>query len=318
MMGRVLANHPDIFTFKELHFFGTIWTNKNIRKLTKDEQIHLMSRLLCIQERGLFSQDNYSDFMDDAQKIIADSSNSALEVYRLFLENTSSRNNCSVSCEQTPKNLYYLEEILQFFPNAKVINMVRDQRDVLLSQKNKWKRKFLGANTIPFTEAFRSFINYHPILTSKVWNSCIQKSNGFVENDRVMIVKFEELLQNPEQNIKEICNFINVEFDANMLKVPVVGSSTEEDVKGNLLIDSSKIAKWKKGGLNNAEIYLSQLIAGKMMRQSNYALKRFSFPPILVLFYLITFPVKLVLAFLLNIKRMGNIVEVIRKRFYIK
>ena len=36
---------------------------------------------------------------------------------------------------------YHLEEILQFFPNAKVINLVRDQRDVLLSQKNKWKRR---------------------------------------------------------------------------------------------------------------------------------------------------------------------------------
>ena len=26
---------------------------------------------------------------------------------------------------------------------SKVVNLVRDQRDVLLSQKNKWKRKFL-------------------------------------------------------------------------------------------------------------------------------------------------------------------------------
>ncbi len=30
MMGRILDKHPSIFTFRELHFFGTIWTNKKI------------------------------------------------------------------------------------------------------------------------------------------------------------------------------------------------------------------------------------------------------------------------------------------------
>ena len=29
MMGRILGNHSDVFTFKELHFFGTIWTNNS-------------------------------------------------------------------------------------------------------------------------------------------------------------------------------------------------------------------------------------------------------------------------------------------------
>ena len=34
MMGRILGNHSDVFTFKELHFFGTIWTNNSDKKLT--------------------------------------------------------------------------------------------------------------------------------------------------------------------------------------------------------------------------------------------------------------------------------------------
>ena len=54
MMGRILGNHSDIFTFKELHFFGTIWTNDSIQKISNEQQVNLLSRLLCIQERGLF------------------------------------------------------------------------------------------------------------------------------------------------------------------------------------------------------------------------------------------------------------------------
>ena len=62
MMGRILSNHSDVFTFKELHFFGTIWTNNSNQDLNRQEQIDLLSRLLCIQEDGLFNQQNISAF----------------------------------------------------------------------------------------------------------------------------------------------------------------------------------------------------------------------------------------------------------------
>tara|TARA_B100000767_G_scaffold224328_1_gene213397 strand:- start:1174 stop:1758 length:585 start_codon:yes stop_codon:yes gene_type:complete len=194
--------------------------------------------------------------------------------------------------------------------------MVRDQRDVLLSQKNKWKRRFLGASKIPLAEAIRSYVNYHPILTSKVWNSSLEHTAKYCKNERVKIVKFEEFLVKPESVIKDICNFLAIEFYPKMLNVPVVGSSTEQDNKDSFLIDSSKIEKWKRGGLNSAEIYLSQLTSHKMMSKFSYHLEKFQLPPLLSLFYIITFPVKLVLAFLLNIKRMGNMAEVINKRFF--
>ena len=103
-----------------------------------------------------------------------------------------------------------------------------------------------------------------------------------------------------------------------MLKVPLIGSSTAQDTKNDLLIDGTKIEKWKKGGLTNAEGYLSQLLAHKMMTQFLYDLKKVQTPPLLTVFYLITFPIKLGLAFLLNINRMGNIFEVIKKRFFVQ
>ena len=70
--------------------------------------------------------------------------------------------------------------------------------------------------------------------------------------------------------------------------------------------------------MNSAEIYLSQLASNSMMRKFKYDLKKFRFPPILILFYFISFPIKLILAFILNIKRMGNFVEVIKKIFFVK
>ena len=319
MMGRILGNHSDVFTFKELHFFGTMWTNNSNQDLNRQEQIDLLSRLLCIQENGLFKQDNIFSFNERAIALLAHKNIcNPLSIYELFLSAISNENKSTTSCEQTPKNMYYLSEILAFFPQAKVINMVRDQRGVLLSQKNKWKRRFLGVSRIPLSEAIRSYINYHPMLTSKVWNASLEYSARYFDNERVKIVKFEEFLTKPESVVKDVCNFLAIEFHPKMLNVHVVGSSTEQDNKDSFLIDSSKIEKWKKGGLNSAEIYLSQLVSNSMMRKFKYDLEKFRFPPVLTLFYLISFPIKLILAFILNIKRMENIVEVIKKIFFVK
>ena len=319
MMGRILGNHQSVFTFKELHFFGTIWTNNSNSNLDRKQQIDLLSRLLCIEKNGLFQQDNISDFNDRASTILANKNvSNPLSIYELFLAEITSDNKCFIACDQTPKNMYYLNEILSYFPNAKVINMVRDQRDVLLSQKNKWKRRFLGASYIPLSEAIRSYINYHPILSARVWNSSLKYSKEFKDNKRVKIVKFEDLLVEPIRIVKELCQFLEIEFNKEMLKVPVVGSSTQQDNNNQLLIDNSKKEKWKNGGLNSAEIYLSQLVSNSMMQKFKYDVEKFRFPPILTLFYLISFPIKLIFAFILNIKRMGNIVEVIKKIFFVK
>ena len=132
------------------------------------------------------------------------------------------------------------------------------------------------------------------------------------------IIRFEDLLVEPIRIVKELCEFLEIDFNQEMLKVPVIGSSTQQDFKNQLLIDNSKKEKWKNGGLNSAEIYLSQLVSNRMMKNFNYDVEKFSFPPILILFYLVSFPIKLISAFSLNIKRMGNIVEVIKKRFFVK
>ena len=318
MMGRILDNHPSILTFKELHFFGTIWANSNSQKLSQDEQIQLLSRLFCIQENGVFNQKNISEFNERSKRLLEDKILDSLAIYDLFLKEVTIENSSTISCEQTPNNIYYLNEILEHFPNSKVINMVRDQRDVLLSQKNKWKRRFLGASAIPFSEAIRSYINYHPILTSKVWNSSLEHTFRYKNHKRVKIVKFEELLINSVETVKDICDFLDIDFYEKMLEVPVIGSSTEKDRKGDMRIDNSKISKWKNGGLSSAEIYLSQKISSAMLKGFNYPIKKFIFPPFFSVYFLLIFPLKLGLAFLFNLHRMASIVEVIKKRFFVK
>ena len=319
MMARILNNHSTIYTFKELHFFGTLWSAISERDLSSKESISLLSRLLCIESNGIFNQRNIKDFHYEAKQILTHLKNpTPLKIYSLFLKQTTINNACSISCEQTPNNIFYLNEILKYFPNAKVINMIRDQRDVLLSQKNKWRRRFLGANKIPFIEAIRSYVNYHPIIMSRLWVSSMKYTQKFKNHRNVKVIRFEDLLLSPEENIRSICDFLEIDFESKMLQIPLVGSSTEEDSEFKNMIDKNKIQKWRKGGLSKSEIYLSQIFSKKMMMTFSYKIKQFTLPPVSSVYYFFSLPIKLGMSFFLNIKRFNHLMEVIKKRIIIK
>lgn len=350
MMGRILAKNVNIFTFNEIHFFGTLWSSKSIGKISYKDAVKLLSKLLCVQRESIFQLNKHESFNAEAKEILntaifnkyqdfqryakenkidyikcydsefikANTTYDAIEIYKLFLLYILKNSESKIACEQTPKNIYYAKEILKYFPKSLIINMVRDQRDVLLSQKNKWKRRFLGASKIPYIEALRSYVNYHPIISARIWNSSLLMTSELEKNPRVKIILFEKLLSSPENTIKEICSFLSIDFDKNMLKIPVVGSSTENDFDNKMQIDKMKINKWRRGGLNNSEIYLSQLFSFKMMNKFNYKIKRFNYPPFFVIFYILNFLIKLFFSFLFNIRRTANIIEYIKKIFFPK
>tara|TARA_Y100000766_G_scaffold283015_1_gene297609 strand:+ start:739 stop:1755 length:1017 start_codon:yes stop_codon:yes gene_type:complete len=315
MMSRILSNHHKVFTFHELHFFSILYKDTKKRLLSRDEQVSLFAKFLCIQKEGVFLRNNYKKYTLKAAKILPQKKLTSIDIYSFFLNYTTIQNNAVISCEQTPNNIYYLKEILDFFPQAKIIIMVRDQRDVLLSQKNKWKRRFLGAEKIPIIEAIRSYFNYHPILTSTMWSSSLDNGLKYKDNNNVKFIRYEDLLDEPAIILKELCSFVGIDFKKEMLEIPVVGSSTKQDQQQKLYILKTNKKKWKKGGLNNAEIYLSQIFSDKIMKAFSYKKEVFTFPPFLTIFYLFIFPIKSLFSLSLNLSRIGNIKKVFIKTF---
>ena len=319
MMGRILNNHPEVFTFKELHFFDRFFSSSDQDQyIDKNEAIRLFSNLICIQEHGIFHKVDLNSYNNLSESILHKQEYTRLDVYNSFLNYVVRKNKSSVACEQTPGNLFYLNEISNNIPNIKFINMVRDPRDVLLSQKNKWKRRYLGASTIPLFESLRSFFNYHPIIISNLWNSSVSSSSNFSKQSMIHTVYFEELVTNPEEVIRDLCLFLEISFSSDMLNVPNIGSSNKIDKRSHSKIDKSKIEQWKSAGLTNAEIYICQKVCGDMMKKNKYKLKLFSYMPLMTLLIILTFPLNILMAFIFNLHRFRSIKDFIMKRILAK
>jgi len=163
MLGLMLHNHPKVYTFLELHFFDRLWDpRERHHPLSCNEAVHLAQRLAG---RGRRWGDSKRYFLGsplyNPDIVDVDSPNNLypVDIYEAFLRANTAEHGKTIPCEQTPNYVFYLREILEAFPKARVVNIVRDPRDVLLSQKNRWRRQFEGTSKMA----------YHPISTSWLW-----------------------------------------------------------------------------------------------------------------------------------------------------
>lgn len=320
MLGRVLGSHSAIHTFDELHFFEHQVDSLTVRTRPvwpRELRLQLAERLLTSERdfRHFFASVTKGEYADDAATIVDSAKHEdPISAYESFLEFETNRNKKITPCEQTPRYLFYVQEILDVFPDAVFINLIRDPRDVLLSQKNKWRRRSIDNNRTPFFEALRSWANYHPYIITRLWISSIRTAQRYTADNRFISIKFEDLLANPEANIRQICSKVGIEFEPQMLQVSQIGSSTEidkPDVKG---IDKTRVGGWQRGGLTQLELAVCQKIAKAEMFTLGYAVIDTATLPGQFIWSYITLIFKVALALLLNLSRTKNLLETLRKR----
>jgi hypothetical protein len=316
LVSGVLGNHEKVYNFKELHFFEQLWTPADrSRLLARDEGVQLASRLLDINANGYLLQRNGRGFEKEAWTLIDKIGDDVLtraRVYEEFLLHETHKHGKVIPCEHTPRNLLYIGEILEMFPESRFVVMIRDPRDVLLSQKRRWRQKFLGAN-LPVTESIRTLVNYNPITISQLWNTFIRGAAQFATDQRLLFVSFEDVIDNPAQTLAGVCEFLELDFNPEMLLVPYRGSSSEVNEPEKMGI-RKRARSWQKGGLTSTEIYLCQKICGDLMRRYNYGPTPIRPHPLTLGYYLLLFILKMPVAFLLNLHRMKSIADTLKRR----
>ncbi len=166
--------------------------------------------------------------------------------------------------EKSPRHVFKLNDIWSYFPDAKIICLIRDGRDVVRSLlKTSWaepenpRRMWLFCNQ---------------------WNECIRvfeaESTG-AQRAKIHLVYFEKLVENPEQELAGICAFLGESFeqkqlvaDKNSLAVPEWEKEWKE--KAQQQPDPQNIYAWRR------EIPHEQV--RKMNFMMGYYLKKMGYP----------------------------------------
>ncbi len=113
-----------------------------------------------------------------------------------------SKNIVKYVADKDPKLIEVLPHLNNLFTNYKVIHIIRDPRDVLLS-----KNKAAWSKDQPF---IKKIIANNVQL--KIYKSYIKKNSH-----KAFEIKYEDLLENTESTLNSICSFLGLPYDEQML-----------------------------------------------------------------------------------------------------
>jgi len=317
LMARILSRHPDVHILNETHFIEEFAAERNSLRFEGEQLKSMINKMFTIQRKDYYRKAETEQY-PETESVINELSQlaeiSLRDIIRSFFVFEANRLGKSIPGDQTPRHVFYINEIKKMFPEALFINMSRDPRGVLLSQKYKWKAGI--RLKVPLYETIRTYLNYHPILMAIMWRKGIKSALSACERigpEEIINVKFEHLVNDPENSIKMVCDFLGVKYHHSMIDVPVSMSSTSTD-EGKRGISKNVAEKWTKS-LSATDVYFAEKINGELMEVLGYAFTHMKPNPLKLLFFWVVLPFQAAVIFALNLNRMGNPVTFIKKRF---
>jgi omega-hydroxy-beta-dihydromenaquinone-9 sulfotransferase len=311
LMAHIVGRHPEVASLGESHFFEDVWARRfEIGDLGE------MKSLLRAVERALtlFGRYEFPDTQRLVEKIYKrESLISRTQIYGggydglyyALLSGLAEYLEKPRFCDDTPKHVYYLDTLLDLFPEAKVIAFVRDPRDFLSSYKNYWKRMESEY------ESNRIKTLYHPILTSLLWYSSTKRILKFMSHPSVLVVQYEQLVRSPMWQVKRICDFLGLVYSDALVQVGAHNSSYEQNQSSGIY--TSSIGRWQNR-LYSHEIWWVQMINAMIMKRFDYPSQTVQPPFLMILLSFLTAPIALIRAIYANASRRGPVMTYIWQR----
>ena len=174
--------------------------------------------------------------------------------------------NAKIWGEKTPAHALWLPHIRALFPEARILFMVRDPRDVLLSYDDRWDKserdtEYL-ASTASLLKYYMSRLLRHPAFPP----------------DQIRWLRYESLVADPATELEKVCNFLGVDFEPSMLDFYHRHANVEHetsDGKHHALLKrpatTDKIGRYRLA-MSASQIALVEQLLGEEMQALNYPL----------------------------------------------
>ncbi|NOY17710.1 MAG: sulfotransferase [Gammaproteobacteria bacterium] len=238
LVSQILNSHPDFAIYHESYFYhilsdemkyyGDLSQHRNLR--------YFVSDVVEIIRRKATDEYNFRVDLDSVIEMTGDHSLSGVLASVLTLY--AQQQNKTRGGDKTPENYEHLNKISRELPDSPVLFLVRDPRDVCLSS--------------------RKLFNASLQRTSRLWNESIRCYAA--HKDSIKLICYEALVNNPEAEIKDICQYIGISYTPDML---VHSKSIQSEFlkgKKDLGLLKSSISSRSVGGFHSMKPEDIQLI----------------------------------------------------------
>ncbi len=266
----LIATDPKICKMGEMFFLAPFW-RKDVRyfmktaagDLMKEENVRKMIDVMFSGKRvpGLtasFWQYYIHDYetavlKDSMCRRILASDRSIESLFKAIVQEIPDYLGFSRCCVKFPVSVDHVPELFEWFPNGRVVHMVRDPRAMVVSRVN-----FAGHRRLKNG----SLISLFSIM-QYIWTSRLHEQ--LKRNENYALFRYEDLLDQPEKTIGRLCEFARIDFTPQML---APGGGQPSSVTGEIRTGFNKEAAshWKSMISPWEAILITLLTRGSMKR----------------------------------------------------
>jgi len=188
----LLAAHPEVISFPESKFFHYLLYDKFAGKLP--------SRMEAFFNDEIKRPELLKNF-DDSQTV-----ETKTRWFVGVLDGLAAEQNKSIWLEKTPEHIYFIQDIERLLPNAKFIHILRNSMDTIAS---------MYENTRISHDLWGAGWDLNHCIER--WEHAMLTSHKYAKKSHHILVKYEELLDNKTKVLGDICYFMGIPYNGEML-----------------------------------------------------------------------------------------------------
>jgi hypothetical protein len=222
-------------------------------------------------EPGIASPFWYYDIKEvnnyDFKTILSDrmmKSNKSLEsIFKIIIEEITASKGYSRCCMKFPVSVNYVPKLVEWYPECKIIHITRDPRAIAISKTNDpgGTQKIIERHPYLRFAIRKMMINY--VLLQYIWATKLHCKYNEIKN--YALFKYEDLLAEPENTIRRLCEFTDIDFFQEMLN-PKAGQASSITGKTHKGFNKKAATHWKESIHPYEEKIITRLTIKSMKR----------------------------------------------------
>ena len=258
----MLRSHPNIsLPTGESHFIIPLYRDaKNFGDLKKAENIRRVLEAMYEKSADFLDTDIHGIKFDIDRlttELFNEGKNSIPDIISALFEKNALGDNKQRWGDKTPYYVLHMKTLLEMFPSAQFIHLIRDGRDCALSM---FERK-------------HDFCVYNTFFAAKYWEIYIDGGRriGKELGDKIYHeVRYEDLLDAPEDTLRRICAFLGEPFSDNVLNFKKSGSAGKTPLLQKS-VQKDNQAKWRSK-MSSRQIATFEGAVGDTLKALGYPL----------------------------------------------
>ena len=282
---RILDRHSRIAIATENHFLGHLlpWEGarhyfRRVGDLRDDAAVRRLVDLLYtgeLQRRSSFRElSPYWRWLTgkvpraelEARLLASDRTERGL--FEVLLRVYADRRGKAIMGEKTPAHLAYVETLLGWFPDARVIHCLRDPRAVYVSELRRRRDHAVG---FPYGQLVRlpALLRVFVLLqVTWAWASAVHRHRTLSRRypRRYRLLRFEALVTAPRETLTGLCAFLGLELEPRMLEQKVTSRGA---MVGELGFDAGAADRWRSS-IGARERRVIERLLGSRLAEMGY------------------------------------------------